>query len=357
MSRQRALDAIHLQPTARIPQVECLQHPDFERVLTGIDPYQHPRQARLRMLDLLDLDINLAGVPTSDDPIANPFEDGASSKTLADGRHVVRWGATATSHWDWGAEFTSVEQVLAYDPLRKMPTESVAELAAQFQASLERQRALADGRYLEMGGTYLTLFMWPLMTFGWELFLEAAAAEPARFKELMDGFAQVSERTMRAWALTDVEVVSCHDDICMTRGTIFSPVWLEEVIYPHYARFWRILHDAGKTVLFISDGCVNPVADAVFACGADGLFAEPHTDLAPIIAHYGDEKFFFGNVDSRVISYGDPAAIEREVARCVAMGQHAPGYFIGVTNEITYNAPVENVFAYFECCERYCRRP
>lgn len=353
MARQRALDAIHLRPTDRIPRIECLQHPEFERAVTGIDPYQHPQQARLALLDRLDLEINLAGVPATDDPIDNPFADGASSKTLDDGRHVVRWGATATSHWDWGQEFTSLEQVLAYDPLQKMPAESVEELATRYQASLDRQRALVGDRYLVMGGTYMTLFMWPLMTFGWELFLEAAVTEPERFADILDGFAQVSARMLAALARTDAEVVSCHDDICMTRGSIFSPAWLEKHIYPHYARFWRLLHDAGKKVLFISDGCVNPVADAVFACGADGLFAEPHTDLAPLIARYGDEKFFLGNVDSRIISYGTPTDIEAEVRRCVAMGQGAPGYFLGVTNEITYNAPVENVLAYFRCVDLY----
>jgi hypothetical protein len=356
MSRQRALDAIHLQPTDRIPQMECLQHPDFERALTGIDPYRHPQQARLKLLDLLDLDFNIAGVPGSDAPIENLFTDGASSKTLEDGRHVVRWGTSATSHWDWGSDFTNAEQVLAYDPLQKMPAGTVETLAAEYQASLDQQRALAGDRYLATGGTYLTLFMWPMMTFGWELFLEVAAAEPERFKELMDGFALVTERVMHAWARTDVEVVTCHDDICMSRGTVFSPAWLEEVIYPHYTRFWQILHAAGKKVLFISDGRVNPIADAIFACGADGLFAEPHTDLEPLVAQYGDRKFFFGNVDSRIISYGTPATIEAEVQRCVAMGQHAPGYCIGVTNEITYNAPIENVFAYFHACQRYCRR-
>lgn len=356
MSRQRALAAIHLQPTDRIPQIECLQHPDFERALTGIDPYTHPQQARLRMLELLDLDINLTGVPNTDTPIDNPFADGASSITLADGRHAVRWGATATSHWDWGTEFSSVEQVLAYDPQQDMPSETVECLADRLQDAFNRQRELVGERYLVMGGTYRTLFMWPMMTFGWELFLEAAASAPESFKDLMEGFAQVSEHTMHALALTDIEVVSCHDDICMTRGTIFSPSWLEKVIYPHYARFWQILHKAGKKIIFISDGCVNPIADAVFACGADGLFAEPHTDLAPLINRYGSEKFFFGNVDSRIISYGDSVAIEAEVQRCVAMGQEAPGYFIGVTNEITYNAPVENIFAYFDFCERYCRR-
>jgi len=356
LSRQRALDAIHLRPTDRIPQMECVQHPDFERALTCIDPYQHPQQARLAMLKKLDLDISFAGIPKTDDPIENPFEDGASSKVLEDGRHAVRWGAAATSTWDWGKEFTSVRQVLDYDPLQHMPEGTVQELAARYQASIDSQRALVGDLYLETGGTYMTLFMWPLMTFGWEMFLEAAASEPRAFKELMEGFAQVSERTFRALALTDADLITSHDDICMARGTVFSPAWLEEVIYPHYARFWKIVRDTGKKVIFISDGCVNPVADAVFACGADGLFCEPYTDMVPLIEKYGDSKVLIGNVDSRVISYRDSAAIEAEVKRCVEMGRDAPGYFIGVTNEITYNAPVENVMAYFEICRQLCQR-
>ena len=355
MSRQRALAAVNLQATDRIPRTECLQHPEFERAFTGIDPYRHPQKARVAMLEKLDLDMSSTGIPSTDDPIEDPFADGASSRVLEDGRHVVRWGATSTSTWDWGKEYTSVKEVLDYDPLQHM-SGTVEELAASFQAGIDRERERVGDLYLTTSGTYKTLFMWPMMTFGWELFLEAAASEPGPFKELMDGFAQVSEQTFTALSMTDIEVVTAHDDICMARGTVFSPAWLEEVVYPRYTRFWKIVRDTGKKVIFISDGRVNPVADAVFACGADGLFAEPHTDLEPIAEKYGGDKILIGNVDTRILSYGDKAAIEAEVKRCVEMGRDMPGYFIDVTNEITYNAPVENVMAYFAFCERYGKR-
>ena len=356
MSRERALAAFHLDPTDRVPCFETVQHPEFERALTGIGPYAHPQQARLAMLDALDIDLFSGGVPATDDPIENPFADGQSSRVTDDGHRQVRWGATATSHWDWGQEFTCPEQVFDYDPEQDMPGETVDELARRFQENLDRQRALVGDRFLVTAGTYKTLFMWPLMTFGWEQFLVAAKMDPVRFKEILDGFARVSEKTFEALSLTDVEVVTSHDDICMTRGAVCSPEWLEEMIYPHYRRFWDIVRSTGKKVLFISDGCVNPVADAVFDCGADGIFAEPHTDLVPIIEKYGRSKVIIGNVDTRTISYQDRDAIEAEVRRCVAMGRDTPGYFMGVTNEITYNAPVANVAAYFELRDRYCRR-
>ena len=356
MSRQRALAAFHLEPTDRIPDFETVQHPEFERTLTRIDPYQHPQQARLAMLAKLDIDLFFGGVPNTDDPIDNPFADGRSSRVTEDGHRQVRWGATATSHWDWGQEFTDPEQVLAYDPARDMPDQTVEQMAEQFQQNLDRQRKLVGDLFLVTVGTYKTLFMWPLMTFGWEQFLVAAKLDPVRFREILDGFAAVSEKTFQALALTDAEVVTSHDDICMTRGAVCSPEWLEDMIYPHYRRFWNIVRSTGKKVLFISDGRVNPVADAVFDCGADGIFAEPHTELTAIIEKYGRTKVIIGNVDTRVISYQDRAAIEAEVQRCVAMGRDAPGYFMGVTNEITYNAPVENVKAYFELRDQYCAR-
>jgi len=356
VSRERALAAFHLEPTDRVANFEIVQHPEFERALTGIDPYAHPQQARLAMLAKLDIDLFSGGVPATDEAIAPPSEDGPSAIVTEDGHRAVRWGATTTSHWDWGQEFTSPEQVLAYDPAQDMPEESVEQLAARYQQGLDRQRDLVGDLFLVTVGTYKTLFMWPLMTFGWEQFLVASQLDPPRFKQILDGFARVSEKTFEAMALTDAEVVTSHDDICMTRGAVCSPEWLDAMIYPHYRRFWEIVRATGKKVLFLSDGCVNPVADAVFACGADGLFAEPHTDLAPIIETYGRTKVIIGNVDTRVIAYQDRDAIEAEVRRCMAMGRDAPGYFMGVTNEITYNAPVENVMAYFELRDRYAPR-
>jgi hypothetical protein len=60
-SRERALKAINLEPTDRIPHYEFLSNPDFETELTGIDAYQHPLKARLRTLELLDIDMTGLG--------------------------------------------------------------------------------------------------------------------------------------------------------------------------------------------------------------------------------------------------------------------------------------------------------
>jgi uroporphyrinogen-III decarboxylase len=97
------------------------------------------------------------------------------------------------------------------------------------------------------------------------------------------------------------------------------------------------------------------VADDVFACGADGIMGEPHTDLASIAGRYPD-KILLGNIDSRILAGGDRDAIYAEVERCTRYGRDCPGYFYSVSNHIPYTVPVDAVRTSFEACEILGRR-
>ena len=103
----------------KIPHWEHWSCPDAETYLTGIDYYEHPRLCRLRMKELYP-QINL-GVPEKDDPKPRPLLDASGRQATVDseGRHHVRWGDGASSHWDWGKQFTSAEDVFAFSPLKQ----------------------------------------------------------------------------------------------------------------------------------------------------------------------------------------------------------------------------------------------
>ena len=116
---------------------------------------------------------------------------------------------------------------------------------------------------------------------------------------------------------------------------------------------WRPVREAGIPILFISDGNVTPVADAVFAAGADGIFCEPYTDLETIVESHADSKFFVGNVDGRILAFKGKTEIEAEVQRVMRMARGAPGFFCMVSNHIAHNVPPENAFYYFEMLDRY----
>ena len=364
MDRKRALDAINLKPTDRIPHWESLSNPNFEEMLTGIDPWQHPQKARRRLFELIPQDIG--SVPLSDKPIER-LADGQMTVTTDEGSRAARWGAGHTWDWDWGKHFHTEEDVLVYDPMEHLDQRdggvvaeydyrlSVEELATALQEQIDAQRAVTGDRALVVGGFYNTLFMWPLLTFGWQLFLEVGGAYPEQMERLFAGFAHRSRKIFQAYAKTDIEVVSSHDDICYARGPVFSPRWLEHNIYPYYEEFWGYLKDAGKKVIFICDGDVTRVADDIFACGADGIRSEPFTDWEAIARKHPD-KVLVGDGDNRIVQTADRAAIFSMVERMTELGKRCPGYFYDCGNHLPWNVPAKGIKHYFDASDHFGRR-
>lgn len=343
---------------------EHFSNPEAEHLITGIDPFDHPRLARERLLELTYMDVG--GVPASDDPIPR-LPEGEASFTDSEGRLSVRWGTGRSWHWDWGHRFPTIESVLAYQPLENLDLRtadivenhdfsvSVEEMAKQYQEWIDFARSVTGERGLVTGGFYNTMFMWPLLTFGWENFLELGAAYRDECRRLIADFAELSRKAFKAMAMTDIEVVISHDDICFQGGPVFSPEWLRDMIYPYYEEFWSYVREAGNKVIFVCDGNVDQVADDVFACGADGIISEPYTDWRTMAKKHPD-KVIAGDGDNRVIATGDTEAIFAMVRNMADWGKQYPGYFFCIGNHISWELPAEGVKAYFDAAAEYGRR-
>jgi len=163
-------------------------------------------------------------------------------------------------------------------------------------------------------------------------------------------------RDFRAWAQCDIKAFISHDDICMTEGPLFSPIWLRKHIFPWYKRLWKILKDRGIGVIFCSDGNITPIVDDIADAGADGFILEPWCDLDYIAKKYGDSRVIMGNVDLKILTFKGGEGVIGEVKRCLSTAGHHPGYFINVTGSIPDNVPLENLEAYFRACRKYGRR-
>lgn len=342
---------------ARIPHWEHWSCPDAETYLTGIDYYEHPRLCRLRLQELYpELEL---GAPADDTPRARPQlgPDGLSSRTDATGRHAVRWGDGETWHWDWGKAFANLDEAFAFSPLEHADFTSTPVVESRDYSDEERLYQSYRAGYpsdwgdeaphgsTAMVGFYNTMFMWPLLTMGWELFLEAAL-DP-RFDRLMEEYAEINRRVFRTFARLPVNFVLCHDDIVTTRGPVCSPAWMRRHIFPRYEEFWGIVRDAGKSVLFMSDGRMDAYASDVLACGASGIISEPYTDYKAIARRHG-ACFLAGEGDNRVLMRNDPAEIEAMVRSMVETAQICGGYMMCVGNHIPWNVPPDAIKRYFD---------
>ena len=340
----------------KIVHWEHWSNPDAETELTGIDYYEHPKLCREKMQALYP-QLGL-GVPATDEPRPRPrlSLNGESSNEQA---HTVRWGDGESGTWEHGeAYFHSVDDVLAFSPLEKRDFTDWGHVVMNWDYTSEEAiyQKLRQWYPAEWGdkapegssvGTwfYNTMFMWPLLTFGWELFLEVCLLD--EFARVMDEFTEINRRVFRAFARLPVNFVICHDDIVTSRGPVCSPEWMHRYIFPAYEEFWGYLKASGKEVLFMADGCMDAFVDDVMALGARGVISEPYTDYKAIARRY-DNPFIAGEGDNRVLYRNDPAEIEAMVRSMVETGKMSGGYMMCVGNHIPWNIPADAIKRYLD---------
>ncbi len=349
----------------RLPHWEHWSCPDAETYLAGIDYYEHPRQCRVKLQELYP-QLGL-GVPDSDEPRPRPRleVEGASSTEDEEGRARVRWGEGETNHWEWGAQFHTAEDVFAFSPLAQGDFSKIPVVESRDYSDEEKLYQEYRPWYpAELGerapegseatvSFYNTMFMWPLLTFGWELFLETCL-DP-RFERIMDEFAEINRRVFRTFARLPVNFVVCHDDIVTSRGPVCSRAWMQKYIFPRYEEFWSIVKAAGKEVIFMVDGCIDAYADDIFACGARGIITEPYTDYKAI-ARKHENCFLAGEGDNRVLTRNDPAEIEAMVRSMVETARITGGYMMCIGNHIPWNVPPEAIKRYLDLSAELAHR-
>ena len=342
----------------KIAHWEHWSNPDAETYLAGIDAYEHPRLCRLKLLELYP-QLGLA-VPETDDPLPRPDQQTDKGKG--------RWGGAYRDHWQQQVaanRFASDEERLQFSPLAQGDfTDWNVVVDGDFrteQAIYERYRKnypLEWGNTAPEGssasvGFYNTMFMWPLLVFGYQNFL-SLCLEP-EFERIMDEFAEINRRVFRAFARLPVHFVVCHDDIVLSTGPVCSPAWMRKYIFPRYEEFWDILKTAGKEVIFMVDGCVDVFVDDVMACGARGIISEPVTDYKSIARRY-ENCFIAGEGDNRVLMRNEPEQIRAMVESMVETGRMSGGYMMCIGNHIPFNVPGEAIKRYLDLSEELAYR-
>lgn len=349
----------------RIPHWEHWSCPDAETYITGIDYYEHPKLCRQRMRELYPF-IDLP-IPADDTPIPRPDSNPQNeTDSCEDGnRHRVRWGDSSSWQWDWGHSLTTVDEVFAFSPLKQGDFTQIEVVESRdYRDEEELYRSYRQHFPTEWGDKapegssvaisfYNTMFMWPLLTFGWDLFLQTCLDE--RFERIMDEFAEINRRVFRVFARLPINFVICHDDIVNTRGPVCSPAWMHKHIFPRYEEFWGIVKDAGKQVIFMADGCMDAFADDVFACGARGIISEPYTDYKAI-ARKHKNCFLAGEGDNRVLTRNNPAEIKDMVLKMVDTAKLTGGYMMCIGNHIPWDIPPEAIRRYLDLSEELARR-
>jgi len=331
MSYERGNAAFNLQPTDVIPHTQYITHPDWIAHL----------QAKLGKPDagaaeLLDFD----------------FSWSVDGPTTPQGRytdmgHAVFQADGSDYRLPVDSPFQDLEEIYDLDPFAEYGRIDVDAQAEQYKTWWAQA---SGGDYVTSGGTYKSVISFAIAAFGWENLLIAAGTDEERFGGLLNRWADYLMQWVEAWCRTDIEIYHTHDDMVWTAGAIFRPAFYDEFVFPNFKRYWDRAKDAGKKVLFTSDGTYTEFVDAIAAAGADGFVFEPTTDLEAVCAKYGQTHVIIGNADCRILTFGTPDEVRAEVKRCLDLGRDCPGYFFAVGNHIPPNIPIANADA---CIEAY----
>ncbi|RMD78840.1 MAG: hypothetical protein D6820_09275 [Lentisphaerae bacterium] len=335
---------------SRIVHWEHWSNPDAATYITGIDYYEAPRSCMERLQEMYPF-IPFS-IPKEDTPIPRP-------ETQQNGGHG-RWGAHMRDHWQQEIahkRFQSMEEMLRFSPLEQadftgwhvvvdgdFSSEEVIYQRYRKNYPEEWGDQAPEGSPASVG-FYNTMFMWPMLVFGYENFM-MLALQP-EFERIMDEFAEINRRVFRAFARLPVNFVICHDDIVTPQGPVCSPAWMHKYIFPRYEEYWSILREAGKKVIFMVDGCVDAFVDDIMSCGAIGIISEPFTDYRRIARKY-ENCFIAGEGDCRILMRNNPEEIRNMVEQMVETARMSRGYMMCIGNHIPYNVPPEAVKLYFD---------
>lgn len=336
MSIENGLKALNLEMPDRIPQTEFIDHDDYLLKTAGVDTRDPEQRAKAWPTISTHLDF---------DVVWNQHEMPMEGRFTKLG-HAV-WNETNDLDTETFCQFNTVEEVLEFDPVKECVIRPHEEIVKTFKA--QHDEALkAYPTAVVPGGRYHSLFSNCIRTFGWELFMYAARVDEKKFDKVLEGFAEITLAEIRAWCALDIPFFLMHDDIVWTSGPVFAPEWYRKYIFPRFKRYWDAVHEAGKKIIFCSDGTFNEFIDDIARAGADGFIFEPTTSLETIAERYGKTHVIIGNADCRVLQFGDRAAIRKEVERCVNIGRDCPGFIMCASNHLPNGIPTEHVEYYME---------
>ena len=352
MSYRDGWSALSLEMPDRVPRTEYSleMHSGLIRHLTGIDingdiKAEEKAMAVLQMQQALNYDFIWSTLTSR-----NIFE----GKCTDMGHAVYQEGGT-----DFRAKTSTLyddpEAALAFDPFELYGLKDKAALVQEYNSHYENN-VKRNSDTVNMTGIYVTVMSGLIDIFGWEMLLEAAGTDPEAFGKLTDRYAAWVLQYFQALAESKSSVVMIHDDIVWTSGAFIHPDWYRRFVFPNYRKLFAPLRDAGKIIMFTSDGNYTEFVDDIAECGINAFVMEPLTDMAYIAEKYGRTHAFAGNADTRILLLGSKEDIRREVKRCMDIGKKSPGFFIAVGNHIPPNTPLDNILYYNDAYEEMSKR-
>jgi len=189
-----------------------------------------------------------------------------------------------------------------------------------------------------------------IFTAAWELlgfarFCELVYTQPEFIDALIERIGTVQvEVFKRLLEREEVGAFWIPDDIAFRSGTLLSPDWLTQKIFPYYRRMAEACRRADKPIIYHSDGDLTTMIDTIVETGFHALHPiEPESmDIYALRRRVGKRICLVGNICVNTLSIGSREEI-RDLVRDRIEGLGYDGaYCVGSSNSVPNYVPFEN---------------
>ena len=337
MSREIGMKAINLEGASQIAHTEYAS-PNDELIkhVTGADA--NTEAARKDFADKWELDLTWC---TMDETV--PWKERGR---VTDMGHAIFTEDQRDLHTEQSCPFEDPEEVLEFDAVKEYGLEDFEHLVKTYEEHFQTMSAIFENQVVT-GGYYKTVVSGASHTFGWDMFL-MAAADQDKFAKVLASFGEVTMHHAKAWAETSIDVYIMHDDMVWTEGAFMPPNFYRSAIFPIYKKIIDMLHAAGKKVLYCCDGTFDMFMKDIASAGADGFIFEPSNNFDFVVSNFGDTHCLVGSkVDCRTMTFEGWPAVKKEMDATFALASKCAGLIWAVGNHIPFNVPLDVADKYF----------
>ncbi len=151
-----------------------------------------------------------------------------------------------------------------------------------------------------------------------------------------------------------LDVVCVGDDFCHQEGPFMSLEVFREMIKPYLQKYFEIIKRCTRAKLHLhSCGAVHYILDDLIDIGVDIInpvqISAKGMDPEKLKKRFGERVVFWGGIDTqKVLPYGSPEEVRKEVRRIVRILGKGGGYVLSAVHNIQPDVPPENVVAMFD---------
>jgi uroporphyrinogen decarboxylase len=190
---------------------------------------------------------------------------------------------------------------------------------------------------------------------GYENFCIALYDDFDLCKAIVDKLGRVGVAETEQLAREDIDFIFFGDDQAYTGGMMISADMARELFFPWYRQYIQIARDAGKTIMFHSDGDIEPIIPDFVEAGLNGLNPiEPLAmDIVKLKKQYAGKLTLMGNIDVDLLSRGTPEEIEQLTKKRLDELKNGGGYMLSSSNSICDYVKPENYLAMLNANSKY----